>query len=156
MHLALLKNVWTESYVAYKEKEKYERAAFIAQRNEAYINSLLRSYRKKNKQTKQNKTNKINKKRQQQQKHKQGIAHRASDSRIESTFFLTPDSSNQVTHGTWGCEGWGGGVNDSCAKRRRTARQIEELMATEKTLRSGPQNYWKKWPLLEQTDVVLL
>ena len=63
MHLALLKNVWTESYVAYKEKEKYERAAFIAQRNEAYINSLLRSYRKKNKQTKQNKTkqNKTNK-----------------------------------------------------------------------------------------------
>ena len=55
MHLALLKNVWTESYVAYKEKEKYERAAFIAQRNEAYINSLLRSYRKNNKQTKQNK-----------------------------------------------------------------------------------------------------
>ena len=156
MHLALLKNVWTESYVAYKEKEKYERAAFIAQRNEAYINSLLRSYRKKNKQTKQNKTNKINKKRQQQQKHKQGIAHRASDSRIDSIFFLTPDSPNQVTHGTWGSEGWGGGVNDFYAKRRQTARQIQVLMATEKTFRGGPQNYWKKWPLLEQTDVVLL
>ena len=58
MHLELLKNVWTESYVAYKEKEKYERAAFIAQRNEAYINSLLRSYRKKNKQTHKTKQNK--------------------------------------------------------------------------------------------------
>ena len=121
-----------------KETEKYERVACIALRNEAYVNSLLRSYSKKNEQTKKTK---INKKQQQQQKHKQGIARRASDSRIDSTFFLTPDSPNQVTHGTWSCEGWGGGVNDSCAKRRRTARQIEELMATEKTLRSGPQNY---------------
>ena len=34
-----------------KETEKYERVACIALRNEAYINSLLRSYSKKNEQT---------------------------------------------------------------------------------------------------------
>ena len=34
-----------------KETEKYERVACIALRNEAYVNSLLRSYSKNNEQT---------------------------------------------------------------------------------------------------------